>query len=427
MTHLQTGFHQKNATMHVDNIALHEIAKAYGTPCYVYSASAIRTQYNALHEALKRTLPKKQALLLCYAAKANSNIAILRLLKNMGSGLEIVSEGELARGIKAGFEGRSIISTSFGKTAAEIRACLKADILQFNIEAPDELERINTIAGETGKKANVAFRLNPDITGGGHNKISTGRKEDKFGNTAQDVLALYKHAQENLDNITPVGLSMHIGSQVSQANTFKPGFEKLAEMTKTLRAQGLTVTNLDIGGGFPIIYNNEQLFDLEDYARWVKDIIAPLDVHIQTEPGRYMVGNAGILLSRVEYIKTTPARQFIVLDAGMNDLIRPAMYDAYHDIRPIQRSDAPEKTYDIVGPVCESGDIFAKQITLPEISGSDIVAIKSAGAYGFSMASNYNSRPLPAEILIDGDKISVIGKAQSIKDLMHREEIPNWL
>ena len=420
------GFRQINGVLHADNVALPDIAKEYGTPCYVYSANVIREQYNALMSAMKRALPADRQPLLCYACKANSNIAVLKVLKNLGSGLEIVSEGELARGLKAGFDGQQIISTSFGKSEVEIKACLNANILQFNIEAPEELENINNTARAMNKTADVVFRLNPNISGGGHNKISTGRKEDKFGNTHDDIMALYKKA-ENMPNINPVGVSIHIGSQVSQAEAFKPGFEKLAALVLALRAAGHTVTHLDIGGGFPIVYNDETLLNLDDYANWVRDIILPLDTKIQMEPGRYMVGNAGILLTKAQYIKTTPSRNFLVLDAGMNDLMRPSLYDAYHGIEPVLGHNREDKTYDVVGPICESGDIFAKGRDIKALETDDLVVIKSAGAYGFSMASNYNSRPLPAEILVDGDNVSVISKAQTTEDLIARETIPDWL
>ncbi len=421
-----SGFHDINGVLHVDNVPLPDIAKQYGTPCYVYSASVIRGQFNALKDAMARALPANRQPLLCYACKANSNIAILKLLQNLGSGLEIVSEGELLRGLKAGFSGNKIISTSFGKNESEIKACLKAGILQFNVESPDELDNINKFAGEMGKCADALFRLNPDIRGGGNSKIETGRKEDKFGNTADDILRLYKIANE-MENVTPLGLSIHIGSQISQANTFKPAFEKLAELVHILRGKGYKVERTDIGGGFPIIYNDEQLLDLDEYAGFVRDIILPLNTQIQMEPGRYMVGNAGILLAKTQYIKQTPAREFIVLDAGMSDLIRPTLYEAYHNVRTVMNSNRNAKTYDVVGPICESGDIFAKNRSVNEVNDGDLLVIESVGAYGFSMASNYNSRPLPAEILVDGDNIALIGAAQTIDELIARENIPDWL
>lgn len=421
-----SGFTIKNDVLHVDDIALPELAKAYGTPTYIYSASVIRQQYNNLKDALAKALPADKQPLLCYACKANTNIALLKLLQTLGSGLEIVSEGELAKGLAAGFKGEQIISTSYGKVDAEIKACLNADIHQLNIESVPELHHVNKVAGEMGKVADVVFRLNPNVSGGGHHKISTGRKRDKFGLSAERILEIYKIAAE-LPNVNPVGLAVHIGSQVSNVSAFKPAFEKLSDMVKTLRGEGYSVERLDIGGGFPIIYNDEKLLDLQEYANWVRDIILPLDVQIQMEPGRYMVGNAGILLSETTYIKETGERDFLVLDAGMNDLIRPTLYEAYHKITPVQNFGREEKTYDVVGPICESGDIFAEQRPMPQVKDGELVAIHSAGAYGFAMAGNYNTRPLPAEILVDGDKVAIIRKRQTIQDIMKDESIPDWL
>ncbi|MBI1300352.1 MAG: diaminopimelate decarboxylase [Alphaproteobacteria bacterium] len=423
---MSQGFHDKNGVLHVDDIAVPEIVKQCDTPVYVYSANVIRQQYNALKEAMEKALPADRQPLLCYACKANSNIAILKLLQGLGSGLEIVSHGELFRGLKAGFKGEQIITTSFGKNETEIKACLDANILQFNIEAADELDNIARFALEKNMTANVVFRLNPNIAGGGNTKISTGRKEDKFGNTPEDIIALYDKAAK-MDGLNPVGISMHIGSQVMQADTFEPGFKKIAEVVTALRDKGHTVTRTDIGGGFPIQYNNENLLDLDEYAAWVRDIILPLDTDIQLEPGRYMVGNAGILLCTAEYIKKTPSKNFLVLNAGMSELLRPALYGAYHDIRPILGHNANRTTYDVVGPICESSDIFGKDRDIPSVESGDLIAIMSAGAYGFAMASNNNSRPLPAEILVDGNKIAVISKPQTVEDLIARESIPDWL
>ncbi len=421
------GFKEKNNILHIDDIPVPDIAAQVGTPAYIYSAGVIKNQYEALAGAMDKVFPAGRKPMLCYACKANSNIAVLKLMNKLGSGLEIVSEGELFRGLKAGFKGGQIISTSFGKNDAEIAACLKADIHQFNVESDDELNNINRIAGEMNKKADVAFRLNPDIGGGAHDKITTGRKEDKFGNTEEKVVELYRRAT-SMDSVTPVGLSVHIGSQVTKVEAFKPAYIKLAGLVKKLRSENMSVKRLDIGGGFPIIYNNEDLLDLDAYASWVADIILPLDTEIQMEPGRYMVGNSGILLSEVLYVKQTPSKNFIVLDAAMNDLIRPSLYDAYHGIRTVENTNNDKTVcYDVVGPVCESGDVFAKDRKLPEVNGGDLIAIESAGAYGFSMASNYNSRPLPAEIMVDGGKFSVIRPRQTLEQLIDGETIPNWL
>lgn len=423
---MSIGFQVKNGVLHADDVALPDLARLYGTPSYIYSASHIRGQYNALKEAMEKALPADRQPLLCFACKANTNIAILRLLQTLGSGLEIVSEGELLKGLKAGFSGERIISTSIGKVTPEIKACLEAGIHQLNIESVPELYNVNKVAGEMSKVANVVFRLNPNVSAGGHSKISTGRKRDKFGLSAARILEIYKIAQE-LEHVNPVGLSMHIGSQVSKVEAFKPAFEILSSMVGELRAQGFKVERLDIGGGFPIRYNNENLLDLQDYANWVRDIVLPLDTEIQMEPGRYMVGNAGLLLAENTYTKETGDRDFLVLDAGMNDLIRPTLYEAYHAISPVANFDRPERSYDVVGPICESGDTFGTERTMPEIRDGELVAIHSAGAYGFSMASNYNTRPLPAEIMVDGDKISIVRQRQSFSDIMKGEDIPEWL
>ncbi|MCL4677493.1 MAG: diaminopimelate decarboxylase [Alphaproteobacteria bacterium] len=422
------GFTEKNGILHVDNVPLPEIARLAGTPAYVYSASSIRAQYEALKSAFEKKLPADRQPLLCYACKANSNIGILKLLKTLGGGLEIVSEGELYRGLEAGFKGEKIISTSFGKNEAEVRACMDADIRQFNVEAWEELEQINKIAAEKGKKANVLFRLNPNVSGGGHAKISTGRKDHKFGNTEDKIAEMYRRAA-GMKHVNPVGISVHIGSQVTTVESFRPAYENVAALVKRLRAEKLTVERLDIGGGFPIAYDSSStLLDLDAFAQWVAEIILPLDTEIQLEPGRYMVGNAGVLLTETLYVKETDARKFLVLDAAMNDLIRPTLYEAYHGIRPVV-TNAGRNTvsYDVVGPICESGDTFAKERPLTEIRKGELVVIESAGAYGFSMASNYNSRPLPPEILVDGDKIAVIRKRQTLSDLIRGESLPDWL
>ncbi len=421
-----SGFHEKNGVLHVDNIPLPRLSQQVGTPAYIYSASVIRAQYNRLKTALEKAIPANRQPLLCYACKANTNIAILRLLKNLGTGLEIVSEGELAKGLAAGFSGEQIISTSFGKTPEEIRACLDANIAQFNIESFTELEQLNDIAGENGKTARVLFRLNPNVSGGGHHKISTGRKRDKFGMSAPTIMEAYKRA-DALPHLEPIGLSVHIGSQVSQVEAFKPAFEKLAAMVETLRQQGHTVSRLDIGGGFPIVYHDEKLLDLDEYARWVNEIIVPLDTEVQMEPGRYLVGNSGVLLTQVLYVKETQDQDFLVLDCAMNDLIRPTLYEAYHGIRPVQNSGAPVKTYDVVGPICESGDTFTTGRALPEMKTGDLAIIETTGAYGSAMASNYNTRPLLPEVLVDGDKFEIIRKRQSIQSIIDQETIPDWL
>ncbi|MCD8563217.1 MAG: diaminopimelate decarboxylase [Alphaproteobacteria bacterium] len=419
-------FAYRDGVLHAEGVSLPFLAQKYGTPAYIYSAGTIRSQHAALKDALARFLPADRQPLLCYACKANSNIAILSLLRGLGCGLEIVSEGELFRGLKAGFSPETIITTSFGKTKEEIRAYLKAGIHQINIESAPELETVNDIAAELNVTAPVVFRLNPDIAGGGHHKISTGRKGDKFGLAAEEILELYARA-DAMPHVSPLGLAVHIGSQVSTVEAFKPAFEKLAAMVHSLRAEGHTVERLDIGGGFPVVYKDEKLLDLDSYAAWVRDIILPLDTEIQMEPGRYLVAGSGILLTRTAYIKETQGRSFLVLDAGMNDLIRPTLYEAYHGIRPVENPERTPRTYDVVGPICESGDIFARERTFPEVRDGELVAIETSGAYGFSMASNYNSRPLPPEILVEGDQAHLIRTRQTNEDMIAGESIPSAL
>lgn len=420
------GFTQKNGILHADDIALTDIAAEFGTPAYVYAASSIRDQYEKLAGAMRKKLPAERQPMLCYACKANSNVAILRLLQTLGSGLEIVSEGELRRGLKAGFDPARIVSTGVGKQASEISECLKARIHQFNVESLPELQHIQAVASGMDIKASVVFRLNPDVTGGGHHKISTGRKRDKFGLSRERIFEGFEMAK-NMSHVEAVGLSMHIGSQVFTVEAFKQAFEKLPDIVSALRSAGNTITRLDIGGGFPIIYDDEQLLDLDAYAQWVNDIVVPLDTEIIMEPGRYLVGNAGVLLTKTLYIKETLDRTFLVLDGAMNDLIRPTLYDAYHGVEPVENRDAPMQTYDVVGPICETGDTFSTDRTLPTFNAGDLAVIKSTGAYGFCMASNYNTRPMPPEILVDGSNVAEIRPRQTYEDIIGVETLPDWL
>jgi len=415
-----TGFIEKDGVLHADGVSLAKIAAEVGTPAYVYSAHVIADQFAKLKGAMEKALPKDRQPLLCFACKANSNVAVLSLLRSLGSGLEIVSEGELRRGIKAGFEGSKIVSTGVGKQRSEIAECLKAGILQFNVESIPELERINAIAGEIGIKAKVAFRLNPDVSGGGHHKISTGRKGDKFGMGVEMMERAYALAA-SLPHTQPVGLSMHIGSQVFEVEKFREAFARLPDVVKNLRSAGHTVSSLDIGGGFPIVYKEEQLLNLDAYAQWVNEIIVPLDTDIIMEPGRYLVGNAGVIVTEVLYVKESKDKKFLIIDAAMNDLIRPAMYDAYHGIEPVASRNAPWGKYDVVGPVCETGDTFTVDRDLPAMKAGDFAVIKSAGAYGASMASNYNTRPLAPEILVQNGTYKIIRKRQTYDEIIDRD------
>lgn len=421
-----TGFVERNGVLHVDDISLVDIAREFGTPSYVYSARVIRAQYEALADAMAAALPPERQPRLCYACKANSNIAVLRLLKSLGASLEIVSEGELYRGLKAGFDADDVIQTGVGKKPSEIAACLQAGIHQFNVESIPELARIDDIARGLGKRARVLFRLNPDVAGGGHHKTSTGRMRDKFGMSAARIREAFALAQ-SMAGVEALGLSVHVGSQVFEIAPFRAAFETLRDMALSLRAEGFSVTRLDIGGGFPIAYHGETPLDLHAYAALVNEVIAPLDVEILMEPGRYLVGDAGVLVGEVLYVKETTERTFLILDAAMNDLIRPTLYDAWHGVEPAANRDAPPAVYDVVGPVCESGDTFATGRAMAQMRPGELAVIRSAGAYGFSMASTYNTRVLPAEIMVDGDKLAVIRPRQTYTELLAQEAIPDWL
>lgn len=410
----------KNNTLHVEGVSLAAIAKQYGTPCYVYSAGHIRHQLHDLQTAFAEVLPKQHMPKFCYATKANSNINVLKVIKEAGGHLEIVSEGELFRGLKAGFKGSDIVMTGIGKQDSEIRAALSAGIKQLNLEAIEELETVNAIAAELGVKAPVAFRLNPNIAAGGDDKIMTGRARDKFGLGPDRILEAYEVASK-LPHLEVVGLSMHIGSQIHEVWLFRQAYGVLAEVVETLREEGYTVPRLDIGGGFGIAYQEETPLPAKDIAEAVRDIIVPLNVEILMEPGRFVVGNSGVLLSEVINIKHTTDKSFLVCDFAMNDIMRPSLYNAWHSIVPVVQTAATDVTYDIVGPVCETGDTFARERALPALKKGDLVAVQSAGAYCSSMASNYNSRPMAPEVLVEGDKAKLIRRRQTFEDLIALE------
>ena len=421
------GFQEINGIMHVDDVPLTRIAEEFGSPAYVYSANVIRAQYEALSGAMKAALPADSQPLLCYACKANSNIAILKLLQSLGSSIEVVSKGELLRALKAGFNPEKIVFEGVGKTREDIEAGIDANVHQFNIESLGELDLINEIAAAKSKNVNVMFRLNPDVGGGAYAKITTGQKGDKFGLSPDKILEGYEQAAA-LSHVSALGIFIHIGSQISDAQYFHDVFSKLADFVRDLRAQGHDVSRLDIGGGFPIQYKgDEDLLDLETYANAVRDVIYPLGVEIIMEPGRYLVGNAGIILSEVLYVKESHGENFLVIDSSMSELMRPAMYGAWHTIEPVQNRDAAQTQYTVVGPVCESSDIFAKNREMPAMKTGDLVVIYSTGAYGFCMASNYNTRLRPPEILVDGDEVAVIRPRETYEDIIDIESIPGWL
>lgn len=414
-------FSYKNNMLHCENVPLDTLAADYGTPCYVYSAAAIRGQVAALQSAFARHLPQDRQPKFCFACKASSNTHILSLLRQAGCGLEIVSEGELVRGLKAGFAGADIVSTGVGKTESEIRACIEAGIHQFNVESFEELTAINAIAASMERMATVVFRLNPNVAAGGDDKIMTGRNRDKFGIGPDRIFDAFEAARD-MPNVQAVGLSMHIGSQIHEIWLFRQAYGKLAEIVGDLRRRGHSVERLDIGGGFGIRYQNEKPLDPDDIAMAVRDIILPLDTEIIMEPGRFIVGNSAVILTRVLYIKETTDKSFLILDQAMNDLMRPSLYNAWHGVRPVAEPEgATDTVYDIVGPICETGDTFARERVLPRLAPDDLVVIEGAGAYGASMASNYNTRPLLPEILVEGEQARLIRRRQSYDDILGLE------
>lgn len=415
-----TGFIEKNGVLNADNIPLTEIASRFGTPAYIYSANSIRESVNALQNAFRDTLPTSCQPLIAYACKANSNLSILKLIAEMGLGADVVSGGEMERALASGIPAEKIVFSGVGKSEAEIERAITTGILQINVESEPELDRIGRIADRLRRHARIVLRFNPNVEAGTHAKITTGKEENKFGLLWEEVERLYRRAA-NHAWLKPVGLSLHIGSQLTALEPFRQAFTKMANLAQGLKEAGLPLKSLDLGGGLGIVYQNESAPCLSSYAEIVRDIIHPLDVQIILEPGRLIVGNAGLLLTSVEYVKNSPSRRYVILNAGMNELMRPALYDAWHPIRAIRHDNSTISPCDIVGPVCETGDTFAINRPLPDVAEGDLIAIMAAGAYGFVMASTYNTRPLPPEILVDGKQMKIIRPRQSIQDIIQSE------
>jgi len=407
-------FDYREGRLYAEDVPIDKIAKRVQTPVYCYSASALSQNYQTYTDHFK---PDNS--LICYAVKANSNQAIIRALGKMGAGADVVSEGELRRALLAGIPAGKIVYSGVAKTPDEMRFALQQDIFQFNVESEPELELLNQVAMAEGKQAPVAFRINPDIDARTHAKISTGKASNKFGVPWTRAHEAYTRAAE-LPGIRVQGIDMHIGSQLTQLEPFERGFRCLAELTTELRGFGHTISVLDIGGGLGIDYEDGNRLPpaIAEYARLANDILGHLDCKLIVEPGRSLVGSVGVLISRVIYIKEGDRDSFLIIDAGMNDLLRPSMYDAYHEIVPCELRDGTLKPYQVVGPICETADTFARDRMLPPIQGGDLVAIKNAGAYGAVMASSYNTRPLVPEVLVDGDEITVIRPRPTHDDLI---------
>jgi diaminopimelate decarboxylase len=418
-------FLYKNGVLHAEDVPVADIAAAVGTPFYVYSTATLLRHFRLFDEALDG-----MDHLVCYAMKAASNQAILKTLGDAGAGMDVVSGGEYRRARAAGIPGERIVFSGVGKTADEIRTALEGGIRQFNVESEPEMEVLSAVATSMGKVAPITIRVNPDVDAKTHAKIATGKSENKFGIPIARARAVYAHAA-SLAGLDVIGIDVHIGSQLTDLAPFEAAYQKVADLTEQLRADGHNIRRLDLGGGLGIPYERTNAAPPlpTDYGAMVKRTLGHLDCEIEIEPGRLIAGNAGLMVSKVIYVKSGEGRDFLILDGAMNDLIRPAMYDAYHDIIPLNEP-APgteQQPYDIVGPVCESGDTFAKQRMMPPLSADDLVAFRSAGAYGAVMSSEYNSRPLIPEVLVKGDQFAVIRRRPSFDEMINRDTIPEWV
>ena len=404
-----------------EDVSVSEIAAKIGTPFYLYSHKTLRNHFRVFDGAFKGL-----SHLICFSVKANSNIAILKIFISEGGGVDIVSGGELYRALKVGVDPGKVVYSGVGKRMDEIEYALKTDILMFNVESSEELLKIDESAGRLKKKARISVRINPDVDPMTHPHISTGLKENKFGINIEKSLEAYRWAK-GLKNVEIVGVDCHIGSQVTKISPFIDALERLKRLLKLLDKEGIRIKYLDLGGGLGITYNQEMPPHPEEYARAVIKASKGLDLTFIFEPGRVIVGNAGILVTKVLYRKRNEDKNFLIVDAGMNDLVRPSLYSSFHAIQPVVKKERLEHVADIVGPICESGDYLAKGRAVPKMEQGGLLAVMSAGAYGFTMSSNYNSRPRIAEVLVKGDRYDVIKKRETYKDLVKGEVIPEFL
>ncbi len=410
-------FNYKNQSLYAENCAVSELAKHYGTPLYIYSRATIERHWHAFDQAAKA-----HPHLICYAVKANSNIAVLNIMARLGSGFDIVSEGELARVIAAGGDPKKVVFSGVGKKSSEIAFALKHDIYCFNVESAAELRRINHVAKQLKLIAPISLRVNPDVDAGTHPYISTGLKENKFGISIDDAEQLYLQAKQ-LDHVEIKGVDCHIGSQLTEISPFLDALDRVLALVDRLAAQGIILSHLDVGGGLGVCYQDENPPHPNEYAQAIAERMQGRQLRLIFEPGRAIMANAGILVTEVEFLKTNQDRHFAIVDAAMNDLIRPSLYQAWQDIIVVEKSNKnPENSYDIVGPVCETGDFLGKERKLA-IAAGDLLAIRSSGAYGFTMSSNYNSRPKVAEVMVDGDKAYLIRARETLEQLWQGEQL----
>ena len=417
-------FEYINGELYAEGVAIREMADKVGTPFFCYSTATLERHYNvyaAAFEGLDATI--------CFAVKANSNQAVLKTLANLGAGADVVSVGEMRRALRAGMDPAKIIFSGVGKADAEMREALEAGIAQINVESIPELIELNNVAINMGKKARIALRVNPHVDAKTHEKIATGKAENKFGIDWTRAIEVYRDAAA-MDGIEVTGIAMHIGSQLTDLAPFREAFTRLAGLVEQLRSEGIDIRNLDLGGGLGIAYQGETPPLPDAYGQMVRETVGHLGCHITLEPGRLIAGNAGIMVSRVMYIKEGEAKSFVILDAAMNDLIRPTLYSAYHEIIPVdeQGEDDKQVKVDVVGPVCETGDTFGKDRDLPDdLKAGDLVAVMSAGAYGAVMSSTYNTRALTPEVLVKGNNFAIVRPRQEIDDLINMDQVPSWL
>ncbi|RJE82844.1 diaminopimelate decarboxylase [Paracoccus onubensis] len=418
-------FNYHDGELHAEEVPLHRIAEQVGTPVYVYSTATLTRHFGLFRQALDWT-----DHLVCFAVKANSNLAVLKLMGDLGAGMDVVSGGEYARARAAGVPGERIVFSGVGKTLIEMRQAIEGGIRQFNIESEPEMRALSELAVSMGAEVPVAIRVNPDVDAKTHEKIATGKSENKFGIPIARARQVYAEAAE-LPGLRVLGVDVHIGSQLTDLEPYRQAYGKVAELTRVLRADGHAISRLDLGGGLGIPYrrdNNAPPLPIE-FGQVIRETVGDLGCEIEIEPGRNIVGNAGILLASVIYLKEGEGRDFLIVDAAMNDLLRPAMYSAYHDIVPVAEPALGEElqAFDVVGPICETGDTFRKGVELPALAGGDLVAFRSAGAYGAVMASEYNSRPLVPEVLVKGDQFAVIRARPTFEEMLARDSIPSWL
>ena len=417
-------FHYSGGRLHCEGVDLNAVAEAAGTPCYVYSNATLVRHAQVIRDAFKG-----QSVLVAYSVKANGNLAVLATLAGQGCGADVVSGGELQRALRAGIPASKIVFSGVGKTAAEMRLALSEGIHQFNVESAAELRLLSEVARTQGLTAPVALRVNPDVAAGGHPNISTGKSGDKFGVPWNEAEALYAEAA-SLPGIRCVGVDVHIGSQIGDLAPMRAAFEKVVALALRLRGQGHDIRRIDVGGGLGIPYKDgDAPAPPSAYAAMIAEVTAGHGFEVILEPGRVIAGNAGVLVTTALYEKQAPDRTFLIVDAGMNDLIRPALYGAHHDILPVAEPALghPDKTYDVVGPICESTDKFAARRTLPAVSPGDRLAFMSAGAYGAVLSSAYNARPLVPEVLVDGDRFEIVRRRPNFEESIALEKVPDWL